>query len=545
MKVKAKPLAKIVACVLSLVMIFGVFAVVAVNVVADDATLLLDWSAKSNYYSAYASDKDDNGIKITYEGTAAPRIINSWGNNCANGGGIRFTLQGAGEVKVEIKGTVDGSSYTMNKWFTAPETEVCEVWFSDVEGFTASTNTEINFYANNKSFVGYVGDLYLLPVVTANNVTLDGVAQTYSGTTYTFPTGTAAGFVAYTDGTNYYKAGDAVEITADVAFTTVAIGNLTMKQGAAIRLGDVSGIRFYTTVDDAKLSALPSDAVVEKGTLIAPADLATAGLTFDLAETNYVDVKYTASEYFEDTTFVGSLVSIKEANVTRAFIGRGYVKVTLGDITATVYASYYSDKVANNTRDVATIAYNYKNDANSDYSTLSTDLKTIVDDWASKYVAPASGIDFSKVTAHGNATATETDDGFKYSISYNQANNVAITDYVTVAVNGLEEGVVKGYKASGKTYKGDAGCHVGIEIGGVVYWDTKWNGASNTSLNSETETEFSFVGKTLHNIDFDAGWTNSLGTKKITADDLANVTAVYFTNRYSSDGTVMHITSIK
>lgn len=154
---------------------------------------------------------------------------------------------------------------------------------------------------------------------------------------------------------------------------------VTMQKGASIRLNDVNGIRFYTTVDTAKLAELKNveGNVVELGTLIAPADLVTGELTHSIGADNYVDVKYQNNEWFAENTFVGSIVNIKTANYGRAFIGRGYIKVTNGDDV-----TYYYAKQDDNARSVKAIAQAYIDDANSGYSSLDSKTKELVDNWA-------------------------------------------------------------------------------------------------------------------------------------------------------------------
>ena len=153
---------------------------------------------------------------------------------------------------------------------------------------------------------------------------------------------------------------------------------VTMQKGASIRLNDVNGIRFYTTVDTAKLEELKKveGNVVELGTLIAPADLVTDELTHEIGADNYVDVPYKADIYFEDTTFVGSIVGIKTGNIGRKFIGRGYIKVTNGE-----EVTYYYATQNDNARSLKSVATSYK--GTDDYNSKTDEVKELVDSWAS------------------------------------------------------------------------------------------------------------------------------------------------------------------
>ncbi len=155
---------------------------------------------------------------------------------------------------------------------------------------------------------------------------------------------------------------------------------VSMKAGASIRLNNQNGIRFYTTVDTEKLAELKAveGNTVELGTLIAPADLVTDELTHEIGKANFIDVKYVADEYYEENTFVGSIVAIKKANYGRAFIGRGYVKVTDADGEVTYYYATQND----NSRSVKAIASAYIADESSTYSSLAENVKNLVDSWA-------------------------------------------------------------------------------------------------------------------------------------------------------------------
>lgn len=173
------------------------------------------------------------------------------------------------------------------------------------------------------------------------------------------------------------------------------VGDVTMADGAAMRLNKVTGIRYYTNVDSAKIESAMADGYeVEMGTLIAPADkIGENGLTFeDMDAANYLDVKYTAKDedgkfvYFEEDGFagiVGSIANIKDSNANRKFVGRGYVKYTKDGVTETVYADYSNGDVANNTRTISGIATTVK--ANSTYfDSLTEAQQATVNYWAEK-----------------------------------------------------------------------------------------------------------------------------------------------------------------
>ena len=167
--------------------------------------------------------------------------------------------------------------------------------------------------------------------------------------------------------------------------------NCSMVYGASIRLGNLNGIRFYTKVDQDRIAYLRENgANVEIGTLIAPIDLISNELTFDTKK--YLDVQYTAKEYYTENGFsgvVGSIVNIIETptdynslsgNITREFVGRGYVKVTYDGKTVITYADYANDSIKNNTRSLQFVANALRNDNNS--IDIYNKYKDLVDKWA-------------------------------------------------------------------------------------------------------------------------------------------------------------------
>ena len=193
--------------------------------------------------------------------------------------------------------------------------------------------------------------------------------------------------------------------------------NVMMSYGASIRLNNENGIRFYTNVDKQRIAELQANgATVELGTIIAPKDLISGEFTH---EDENIDVKYTAVnsdgsfKYYEDSSgwsgVVGSIVRIKDTNISRDFVGRGYVKVTDGENTYISYADYYDSNTTNNTRSMKYVASALRNDT-SNYERLNEALKKLVDGWA--------GVEVSKDT---DTTLTYTAVESKNEIVVNNA----------------------------------------------------------------------------------------------------------------------------
>ncbi|MBQ4155582.1 MAG: hypothetical protein IJD90_02115, partial [Clostridia bacterium] len=154
---------------------------------------------------------------------------------------------------------------------------------------------------------------------------------------------------------------------------------LTTQSTAAIRLGEVNGMRFYTAIDETALLELVGDKEYEIGTIIAPKDKVGEYLT---VEDNVAKVVYDYATYglYEGKYVVGSIANLKSSNsyntetgnLGRDFIARAYVLVD------GVY--YYSESTC--VRNIAQIADAYIADEKGGYDALDTNIKEMVDLWA-------------------------------------------------------------------------------------------------------------------------------------------------------------------
>ncbi|MEE1025218.1 MAG: cellulase family glycosylhydrolase, partial [Acutalibacteraceae bacterium] len=216
--------------------------------------------------------------------------------------------------------------------------------------------------------------------LTANNYKLASVAEGYivSATS----NGTAIDGILNDDRTIKYSA---VANYSELHVISDGVISLEMLSGASIRLNNELGIRFYTDVDPDKVTELrKAGYTVELGTLITAVDLMNGEeLTFN-ASYQISDVPFTSSTYYTEPGFegiVGSLVSIKDTNITREFVGRGYAKVTKDGVTNIYYASYADDDISNNTRSLQTVAKALKNDTDV-YNSLYYVYQQKVDAWS-------------------------------------------------------------------------------------------------------------------------------------------------------------------
>ncbi len=213
------------------------------------------------------------------------------------------------------------------------------------------------------------------------------------GSSIKLPESNKTNFIAYFDGTNYYDEGELVIIKESLDLKTLYLGEVKMSYGAAIRLSEKSGLRFYTEFNTDLLDEIKSLGVkVDIGTIIAFKDrLPSNDITFETEKYNsknalvWTTVPYLSDKYYNEGRFkgiVGSIVNITTANISKKFVGRGYFSFDLNGKTKTIYADFAEDDIANNSRSIAYVAYQFKNN-NYGNLDLSDDYIAMVNNWAS------------------------------------------------------------------------------------------------------------------------------------------------------------------
>lgn len=217
------------------------------------------------------------------------------------------------------------------------------------------------------------------------SVSLDGVATDLEeGSTYELPVNDDSDFVGYYDGEKIYDSGESIVVNDNISLETLSL-SLSMRNGASIRFSSPSGLRFYSNIDTDELEVLENlGAEVKLGTILAPSDLiGTNELDFDLTAGKYVTIPFNTRKWYQEdgfSGFVGSIVNIKDTNINRDFVARGYAKVKLGEFETTVYADYTSNNISNNTRSIKFVANAFKSSA--EYSSLNATLKAVIDKYA-------------------------------------------------------------------------------------------------------------------------------------------------------------------
>lgn len=233
------------------------------------------------------------------------------------------------------------------------------------------------------------------PSATYYAITVDGIfKRVKENYVYTVPTPNEG--YCFSDGTNLLYGGEVITITENLTLTTIPIPedtrrvDISMNEGASIRLGDVNGLRFYTNIDIDKVNSLISDGYkVEIGTLIAPIDIASSYKDMVIENTaSLANVEYNVDKlgsYYTDG-FVASIVNIKDkntsfsekyGNLARKFIARSYCKVSKDGDYYVSYSTYNSS----NARSLALVSQRLKEDT-EEYNGLSDIVKEYVDSWS-------------------------------------------------------------------------------------------------------------------------------------------------------------------
>ena len=143
----------------------------------------------------------------------------------------------------------------------------------------------------------------------------------------------------------------------DIMFQGVKVNSLVMAKGAGIRISDDNyGIRFQLNLSEEEYVALEEKGA-SYGIAIYPADYSyavTESAIFAANSKATLVESEVLSDTDEDGTYDmwGSLVNIQPGNITREFVGIGYVKVN-GEYKL---AQAFEGNVANNTRSIYYVA---------------------------------------------------------------------------------------------------------------------------------------------------------------------------------------------
>ena len=169
-----------------------------------------------------------------------------------------------------------------------------------------------------------------------------------------------------------YKPGTEVEVTEDMAFTSVNTLSVARQNGAGIRYQKTAGIRFQATVASDNMAAVSSDAITE-GMLITAKDIYEAhDSVLDLTSA-YTTINVKNSGWYNGTegTFCASVCNIVESNYIRNFVAKAYVTITYTDGTSTT--------VYSNVPEARSISYVASAVKNAGYPGIADEFKSVID----------------------------------------------------------------------------------------------------------------------------------------------------------------------
>ncbi len=269
---------------------------------------------------------------------------------------------------------------------------------------------------------------------------------------------------------NTYYAGESVTVNQTTTVVITEVVEFETMYGAAVRITNDGnyGIRFETRIGlNSYLALLEKYGAsnVKTGTYIAPKALFdAAGMSIadyfaqekgEGADSKYVhvsnfDVDKNANGIYNKETyetdgyiqFYGSLTNLNDSNYYTQFFGVGYITLTIGDKTVTVYGLNDIRKTNRTIYDVATMAYS---DMEEDYS---TDALAVLQ----QYIDSVAVLTYS----NGNLFVDTNVTGREYTSVYTVTENEGVYT-ITSSVN-PKTVVVNGKKVS-----------VAVEVGDGVY----------------------------------------------------------------------------
>lgn len=302
--------------------------------------------------------------EVVVSSTAAKRIkmvfqrVNFWDFVDANKG---YETSIAAGSKVKITYVFEATQETDNGNF--------DIYLGSVADATTLVFESKKLTTYNEVPAGVQTGVEVLeaPGSTEYTVSIDGKSQTCkAGATINVPT----------EGQGYYDVdekvayapGSELKVNENMTLKSIEL-NVTMTQGASIRLAAPTGLRFQTTVKSG--NGIAADEILNSKTVTTGTLITTLASYEHNGNTLTRDSKYTFLDiandgWFNDGTktetgkFCGSIIKIKKENYGRKFIAVGYATINYsnGD-SKTVYANV----TANNAKSIAYVAYQVQKSA--------------------------------------------------------------------------------------------------------------------------------------------------------------------------------------
>lgn len=301
--------------------------------------------------------------EVVVSSTAAKAIkfvfqrVNIWDFVDANQG---YEAQIAAGNKVKITYVFEATQSTNNGNF--------DIYLGSVADATTLVFESKKLTTYNEVPEGVQTGVEVLSAPSEPTVTVDGKDVTVENGKVTLGN---AEYGYYADG-KMYKPGTEVEVTEDMAFTSVNTLSVARQNGAGIRYQGTAGIRFQATVASDNMAAVSSDAITE-GMLITAKDIYEAhDSVLDLTSA-YTTINVKNSGWYNGTegTFCASVCNIVESNYIRNFVAKAYVTITYTDGTSTT--------VYSNVPEARSISYVASAVKNAGYPGIADEFKSVID----------------------------------------------------------------------------------------------------------------------------------------------------------------------
>lgn len=372
--------------------------------VKGQSNVLLTWTAAANAesyviykvkgnYSTYQSVATLSSSELTYTDTDVP-VYAAYNYMIKAVKGDKYTYSKYASVSIipylVIKTENDKPKLTWNKGTNAATYSIYRNAGGSSSSYSVIASGITDDYYIDSSVASCTSYKYQVRGYITERLSKNSSYVTWS------PKGHTAGNWIITTAPTFSKSGvrerhciycDTVMDTEEISPLSI---DVSMKSGASIRLGNINGIRFVTNLDSEQINTAKNYGyTITMGTLIGPEDLINETLDFDDLE-NGNALNVVAQNYYDNNCIAGSIVRIKESstaysassgNITRNFVGRGYVIAEKDEEKCVFLADYESGNFNECSRSLKTVSKNLQTDQNQ--TNLYNAFKTLVDKWAS------------------------------------------------------------------------------------------------------------------------------------------------------------------
>lgn len=241
---------------------------------------------------------------------------------------------------------VDGVKYENGTEYMNNQNDCCEL---NLSLFTNGTHVVTLVNSNNQELKTFAIKAELSEEEQCT-VNIDGTEKSVTKGSKITLGENPQGYYDATTGTAY-QAGEEIVVDGDITLTSIKL-EVSMTDGASVRLASPTGMRFQTNVSstgiDANVILNQDNNTVKTGTLITKYDLYEKQSSLKL-DSDYTKLNVENSGWYNSKvgTFCGSIVNIHKENYGEKYIAVGYATITYDNgKTMTIYADVNEGKNA-------------------------------------------------------------------------------------------------------------------------------------------------------------------------------------------------------